>query len=265
MRLRIRHTTKYTFDQPVSSGLQQLRKTPKSSHNQTVMTWRTGIVGGKKELAFDDHHNNVVELLSIEKGATSLAVTSEGEVEIAELHGMVGPHIGPAPLWLYRKPTSRTKAGQGVTRLVQSLPSGEPLERLHALLTGVHQAVIYEVGSSEPEWTAEEALLAGRGVCQDHAHVFVAGARHMGLPARYVSGYLMLNDRIEQDAMHAWAEAYIDGLGWVGFDPSNGISPDTRYVRVATGLDYSDAAPVTGTRTGGTGERLAVEIEVAQQ
>ena len=265
MRLRIRHTTKYSFDQPVTSGLQQLRKTPKSSHDQTVLSWRTGIVGGKKELSFDDHHNNVVELLSIEKGATSLAVTSEGEVEIAELHGVVGPHIGPAPLWLYRKPTQRTRAGQNVVRLLQSVPAGEPLERLHGLLRAVHEAVAYEIGASEPEWTAEDALVAGRGVCQDHAHVFVAAARHMGLPARYVSGYLMLNDRIEQDAMHAWAEAHIDGLGWVGFDPSNGISPDTRYVRVATGPDYSDAAPVIGTRTGGTGERLAVEIEVAQQ
>jgi len=265
MHLRIRHTTKYSFEQPVSTGLQQLRKTPKSSHNQTVLSWRTGIVGGKKELAFEDHHNNLVELLSIEKGVTSLAVTSEGEVEIADGHGIVGPHIGPAPLWLYRKATPRTKAGPGVMKLLQSLPEGEPLERLHALLTSVFEAVAYEVGSSEPEWSAEDALTAGRGVCQDHAHVFLAAARQLGLPGRYVSGYLMLDGRIEQDAMHAWAEAYIDGLGWVGFDPSNGISPDTRYVRVATGLDYSDAAPVTGTRTGGAGERLAVEIEVAQQ
>ncbi len=81
----------------------------------------------------------------------------------------------------------------------------------------------------------------------------------------YVSGYLMLDDRIAQEAMHAWAEAYVDGLGWVGFDVSNGISPDTRYVRVATGLDYAEAAPVTGTRFGGTGENLTVSIEVAQQ
>lgn len=265
MRLRIRHTTKYSFAAPVSSGLQQLRKTPKSSYNQTVLSWRTGIVGGKKELSFEDHHNNVVELLSIEKGATSLAVTSEGEVDIAELHGVMGHHIGPAPLWLYRKATARTKAGQGVVRLVQSLPAGDTLERLHALLRAVHEAIAYQVGASEPEWTAEEALAAGRGVCQDHAHVFAAAARHMGLPARYVSGYLMLDDRVEQDAMHAWTEAHVEGLGWVGFDPSNGISPDMRYVRVATGLDYSDAAPVTGVRTGGSGERLAVQIEVAQQ
>ena len=87
----------------------------------------------------------------------------------------------------------------------------------------------------------------------------------MGFPARYVSGYLMLNDRVDQAAMHAWAEAHVDGLGWVGFDVSNSISPDVRYVRVATGLDYNDAAPVIGTRIGGSGEELDVQIEVAEQ
>ena len=87
----------------------------------------------------------------------------------------------------------------------------------------------------------------------------------MGMPARYVSGYLMMDDRVAQDATHAWAEAHVDGLGWVGFDVSNGISPDRRYVRVATGLDYTEAAPVRGRRMGPGGETLSVAVEVAQQ
>lgn len=265
MRLTIRHTTKYSFDEAVRTGLQQLRKTPKGARDQTIVSWRTGIVGGKKELSFQDHHNNHVDLMSIEKGALSLAVTSEGEVEIADNSGIVGPHAGPAPLWLYRRPTARTRAGPGVQALVDTAAGATELDRLHGLVVQVHEAVTYLVGGSEPEWTAEDALAAGRGVCQDHAHVFLAAVRQMGLPGRYVSGYLLLDDRVDQDAMHAWAETYLDGLGWVGFDPSNGISPDTRYVRVATGLDYSDAAPVTGTRTGGAGERLSVEIEVARR
>ena len=105
----------------------------------------------------------------------------------------------------------------------------------------------------------------GRGVCQDHAHIFIACARHLDYPARYVSGYLMMDDTTDQTAMHAWAEAYIEGLGWVGFDVSNGISPDARYVRVATGLDYSDASPITGMRIGGLSETLGVQIKVVQQ
>jgi transglutaminase-like putative cysteine protease len=106
---------------------------------------------------------------------------------------------------------------------------------------------------------------AWRGVCQDHSHIFVAAARAMGYPARYVSGYLMMNDRVHQDASHAWAEAHVEGVGWVGFDVSNGISPDARYVRVATGLDYREAAPVSGLRFGRGGEALSIDIQVQQQ
>jgi transglutaminase-like putative cysteine protease len=93
-------------------------------------------------------------------------------------------------------------------------------------------------------------LRQGAGVCQDHAHIFISAARANGIPARYVSGYLMMDDRIDQEATHAWAEAHVEGLGWVGFDVSNGISPDPRYVRVATGSDYRDAAPITGITQG---------------
>lgn len=265
MRLKISHVTRYSFDHPAGYGLQQLRKTPKSTHQQTVLNWTTRVEGGRKELSFEDHHHNTVELVSFEKGTTTLVVTSVGEVEIVETHGVVGRHIGPAPLWLYRRMTPRTRAGPGLRALLRGLPDGEDLDRLHGLMAAVRDAVAYEVGASQPDWSAEEALAEGRGVCQDHTHIFIAAARELGFPARYVSGYLMLDARVEQDAMHAWAEAHVDGLGWVGFDPSNGISPDARYVRVATGLDYADAAPVTGTRYGGSGEALAVAIEVAQQ
>ncbi|CAN0590340.1 unnamed protein product, partial [Ectocarpus sp. 12 AP-2014] len=102
-------------------------------------------------------------------------------------------------------------------------------------------------------------------VGQDHAHIFVTAARHMGYPARYVSGYLMMDEQVEQNASHAWAEAYVDGLGWVGFDVSNGQCPDARYVRVATGLDYSQAAPISGMRFGDGLESMRVSLMVEQQ
>lgn len=265
MRLRISHTTRYRFDEPVGFGLQQLRKTPKSSHNQQVEAWATTITGGRKELSFTDHHNNVVELIGLDRGATTLEVTSEGSVEVAQTHGVVGPHAGPAPLWLYRTVTPRTEAKAGVRALLRRFEGGNDLARLHGLMQVVHDAIAYETGASQPDWSAEDALSAGRGVCQDHSHVFLAAAREMGFPARYVSGYLMLDDRVAQDAMHAWVEAHVDGLGWVSFDAANCVSADTRYVRVATGLDYAQAAPVIGMRTGGAGEALSVQIEVAQQ
>ena len=264
-RLKIRHSTRYEFPGGLHSGLQQVRTTPKSGHGQTVLSWTTEVIGGLRQVGFDDHHRNRVELLSIDRDALELTVVSEGEVEIADTTGVVGRHLGPAPIWLYQHQTATTRPGPGVRALARAVEGDDPLAQLHALSAHVSTAVDYVVGASAPDWTAEDALTAGKGVCQDHTHVFVSAARELGFPARYVSGYLMLDDRIEQEAMHAWAEAHVDGLGWVGFDVSNGISPDTRYVRVATGLDYGDAAPVTGVRMGGEGETLAVQIEVAEQ
>jgi transglutaminase-like putative cysteine protease len=265
MRLTIHHTTRYSFDQPVTFGLQQLRKTPKNTPNQHVLEWHTRIHGGRKELSFEDHHHNTTELISFESGSSSLELISEGRVELNDTHGVVGRHRGPSPLWLYARATPLTEARAGVRELVSDLDNRDTVDMLHELSARIQRKVAYEIGVSHAGWSAEDAIEAASGVCQDHAHVFIAGARKLGLPARYVSGYLMLNDRTTQDAMHAWAEAHVEGLGWVGFDVSNGISPDARYVRVATGLDYRDAAPVSGTRIGGAGEVLDVQIEVAQQ
>ncbi|WP_081536150.1 transglutaminase family protein [Rhodovulum sp. P5] len=265
MRLKITHTTRYIFDDPVIYGLQQLRKTPKNSHQQTVLYWTTVVEGGRKEVTFEDHHNNTVDLISFEKEVTELVVQCTGEVQLEDTNGVVGLHRGPAPLWLFRRATKRTKPGQGCRGIVRLVEGEGELDRLHALSGIILEKVPYKVGVSHAGWTAEEAVAEGAGVCQDHAHIFVACAREMGIPARYVSGYLMMDGLTQQEASHAWAEAYVEGLGWVGFDVSNEICPDERYVRVATGLDYDEAAPVRGSRQGGSGEALSVQIEVAQQ
>ena len=138
------------------------------------------------------------------------------------------------------------------------------IARLHALLDLVADLVGYESGHTHSGTTAEEALEAGHGVCQDQAHAFISAARLMGFPARYVSGYLMMEERVEQEGSHAWAEAYVDGLGWVGFDAANRMSPDDRYLRVATGLDYKEAAPISGMRLGDSGEAMFVSLQVQQ-
>lgn len=265
MRLKIEHETVYTFATPISYGLQQLRKIPKSVRFQNVLHWQTQVNGGVKEASFQDHHHNIVELLSFAPGTTSLSVVSRGEVDLSDDTGIVGPHRGPAPLWLYLRETPRTQAKAGVRGMLRDIGAGADLAGLHELSAGIRARIDFELGASESSWSAEDAVEAGRGVCQDHTHVFIACARRLGVPARYVSGYLMLDDRTAQDAMHAWAEAYVEGLGWVGFDVANGQSPDTRYVRVATGLDYTEAAPVSGRYAGGSAESLTVRIDVAQQ
>lgn len=136
---------------------------------------------------------------------------------------------------------------------------------MHAMMAVLHETVAYRPGETATDTTAEQALEKKSGVCQDHAHIMIAAARHHGLPARYISGYLMLEDSAEQTASHAWAEVHVAGLGWVGFDAANKICPDDRYVRLATGLDYRDASPISGMVTGLASESLTVAITVEEQ
>ncbi|MCH2094116.1 MAG: transglutaminase family protein [Rhodobacteraceae bacterium] len=265
MLLRISHVTKYNYDQPVDYGLQQVRLTPKSTRAQTVLQWSTTVDGGKRELGFEDHNRNTVELFSFEPGAQSLVVRAEGLVQLSNTHGVVGPHEGHTPLWLFQRDTPQTKAGKACRDLAKLATGETDLGLLHDLSARVLAAVRYETGATNSTSSAEEVLAAGKGVCQDHAHVFIACARHLGFPSRYVSGYLMMQDNEEQEATHAWAEVHVDALGWVGFDVPNEISPDEKYVRVATGLDYSEAAPVSGHLYGSTAENLTVSLTVSSQ
>lgn len=266
MRVKVRHSTEYTYDQAVSRGLQKIRLTPKNSGGQTVVSWHTGVEGGTKELSYTDQHNNLVELLSIAPGTRTVTIVCEGEVDTSDTAGIIGQHGGYAPLWYFRRSTPQTRAGLRVRQLVRDLGKDfdDDPSRLHALSALILNSVTYSTGTTDFATTAEQAIEAGQGVCQDHAHILIAAARLMGYPARYVSGYLMMDDRVDQDAGHAWAEVHVDGLGWVGFDVSNGVSPDPRYVRVATGLDYGEAAPISGIVYGGRNESMVVQLQVQQ-
>jgi transglutaminase-like putative cysteine protease len=265
MRLKIEHVTHYTYDSPVVSALQQVRLTPPTAPGQTVLSWATEMSGGSAELSYTDEHQNHVELFQVDPGATHVAVTAVGEVETHATIGVVAEHRELAPLWLYRRETALTDPGDLLRALVAPFVDDElSIENLHALSAKIRDAVTYEVGATTSGIAVEEALTRGAGVCQDHAQIFVTACRVLNAPARYVSGYLMMDDRISQDATHAWAETWVEGLGWVGFDISNGISPDERYVRIATGLDYRDAAPIRGVRVGDGAEHLSVSLQVQQ-
>lgn len=266
MRLKITHQTSYQYDAPVDYALLELRLTPKSRVGQDVISWDTHINGGKQELEFEDQNANHVALVSLEKNRQDISIISRGEVETVDNQGIIGKQGGFAPLWYFTRSTELTHAGPNVQKLVKALDGDfeSDIARLHALSKLIREKVVYETGQTKPDTNAEDALKAGHGVCQDHAHIFASTARLIGIPTRYVSGYLMMDDRVEQDASHAWVEAFIDGIGWVGFDVSNGISPDARYVRVATGLDYRDAAPISGMRFGDSTESMIVTLQVQQ-
>ncbi len=267
MRLSIHHTTAYRFDGPVKHGVQRLRLTPKETQGQKILDWQMEYQGAKEELTYDDQNFNHVTLVSVEEGAREVVVACKGVVHTEDHSGVIGHHAGHMPLWSFLGHTPLTKPGPKIRQLIASVERSDEgmVSTLHRLSAAIREAVDYGTGETHVATTAEEAVESGLGVCQDHAHVFIAAARMLEIPARYVSGYLMMDDRIEQEATHAWAEAWVQNLGWVGFDISNQISPDPRYVRVATGRDYRDAAPITGMSFGAITEDLTVNLAVEQQ
>jgi transglutaminase-like putative cysteine protease len=263
MRLKISHMTEYTYEEPVEFALQRLRLTPKDCPGQKVIQWQSLVSGAGHEAAYDDHFGNRVELVSVTGGEHTIRIMATGEVETEERNGVFGPHIGYVPLWLFRRETALTKPGKLIRDLAKSIEGDGELARMHALMGAIHQAVEYKKGVTTSETAAEHALETGAGVCQDHSQIFISAARMMGIPARYITGY-MLDGSEAAAASHAWAEAHVTGLGWVGFDAANDVCPDERYVRVANGLDYTDTAPVSGMRLGTTPEMIIVNVSVEQ-
>ena len=263
MRLKINHTTEYQYADPVQYSLQRLRLTPKSQPGQIVRDWKTTVHGAHLEAGYTDHFGNHVDLVSTNAEQVTIRIVAEGEVDTEDRAGVFGPHQGFVPLWLYLRETPLTKPGKLVRELARSISGDGELARMHALMKAVHDTVAYKPGETASDTTAEQALEQKVGVCQDHAHIMIAAARHLGLPARYVSGYLLMEASDDQTASHAWAEVHLPGLGWVGFDAANDVCPDDRYVRLSSGLDYKDdAAPISGMVVGHTAETMSVAIRV---
>ncbi|MEC4770925.1 transglutaminase family protein [Burkholderia cenocepacia] len=332
MRLAIRHISRYQFDDQASHALQRLRLRPQSGPGQTVRAWQVTIDGVEPTLSYADGLGNRIDLVRHDRGAkTEVVVVAAGVVETQDRAGIIGNPEGYAPPWIFERETALTKAGETVRELAQALPI-EPhgLDALHWLMTEVHGRIAYAPNvAADAAVDAETALQSGEGTSRDHAHAFIAAARVLKIPARYISGYVLADSAMQriadakqnagdveeeealalqsgdgmqqvlgashaaqsqsqsqgqsqsqsqgqsptalgaqpqatvlsqQPAGHAWAEAYVEGLGWVGFDPFMNRCPDERYVRIAVGLDHRDAQPVTG--LGATA--VGVEISVVQ-
>ena len=187
-------------------------------------------------------------------------------METFDTGGVVRGAVERFPPLVFLRETPLTRCDAGLKTFAERVGQGAAmLDRLHALLAAVHEEMVFETDRTDTETSASEALALGHGVCQDLTHIFVGAARWLGGPARYVSGHLAREDgQIDQAAAHAGAEAHVEGLGWVGFDPTNGVCPTSAYVRVAVGLDYLGAAPVRGSRYGGSGEHLDVKLRVTR-
>jgi transglutaminase-like putative cysteine protease len=264
MRIAIEHKTSYGYAESASYGILALRLTPAPYDGLQVIDWSIKAAPGGQMLAAQDGYGNTVHLMTITEPHRELEVVASGLVDVEERHGVVRGLAEIIPLRVFLRPTPLTSADPAIARLAAAHAAGEPIARLHALMNEIRDHVDYIVGSTSALTTAGEAFAAGRGVCQDHAHIFISAARLLGIPSRYVTGYLLVDAGGPAVAHHAWAEAWVDGLGWIGFDPANRLCPTASYVRLACGLDASCAAPIRGSRRGGPHERLDVHVLVEQ-
>lgn len=267
MRLSIRHVTRYHYDQPVPYAAQVTRLAPGGNGSQRVVHWRVTDGAGRPLPVSTDGYGNILHVRTIITPHTESAICAEGEVETAPGDGIVRDAVETLSPAYFLRATPRTLADAAVRDVAEAV-AGEtdPIRRLHGLMSLIRDRIDYVIGTTCATTTVAEALAHGEGVCQDHAQVFISCARLLGHPARYVSGYMWEGPEPGRgEAAHAWAEAWVDGAGWIGFDPANRICPTEAYVRVAIGLDSDEAAPVRGVRRGVAEEELAVSVEVQQR
>ena len=268
MRIRISHATTYAYDTPPTGVTQLLRLTPRDHDGQHVVSWRIDLSEDCLLHQHEDAFGNITHSFTAEGPFNKLTVEVAGEVDTQDTDGLVSGAVERFPPQLYLRETSLTQTDAAIidfAEATRAATDGDTLILLHALLTVLNREIAFDTDPTHAATTAAEAFSLRRGVCQDITHIFVAAARALGVPARYVGGHFHRADGVTaQDAGHAWAEAYVENLGWIGFDPTNGICITDAHVRVAVGLDYLGAAPVRGTRFGGGGETLTVAVRVYQ-
>ncbi len=265
MRLRIRHETSYAYSAPALRAIETLKLTPRGHDGQFVIDWRLDVDHDCRLEQTTDAFGNTMHSFTVEGPLDSLLIVAEGRVETHDTTGVVTGQIERFPPVVFLRDTPLTAADaaiQDFASAVKTKVGDDRLAVLHALNTAINETMEFEPDTLRAGTKVAEALAAKRGVCQDFAHLTISASRHLGYPARYVSGYLFRPDTNEQAAGHAWAEMMVEGLGWVGFDAANDICPTDAYVRVAVGLDANDAAPVRGARFGGEGEALTVRVTV---
>jgi transglutaminase-like putative cysteine protease len=261
MDLNIRHQTTYHYKTSPKRVSLLLRLFPSSFDGQIVKDW-TVFANGKAVTqtstnSFGDNEA-YVQLLNQE---TRLLIEASGRVQTTDKNGLIAGLKSSVPADVYLRTTRLTMPNPAIRALAEAVEGADMLARLHRLSAQIRDLVRYQSGITTSETTAVEALALGKGVCQDHAHIFVSAARTLGVPARYVAGYYRSGDM--EDTLHethGWAEAKIEGLGWVGFDATNGVSTTDHYVRLCSGLDAHEAAPVRGAVFGA--EQIGIDADV---
>lgn len=250
MKLLVRHQTMYRYSSSAGRVAMRLKLMPVDTPAQTVESWQVRVNDEPVESFRANAYGEREAVWICHDRIDDATIVAEGLVETRDTHGILGPLSSRVPPVYFLRDTDLTRPSDGIAAMTRGLPGANgSLARLHALSSAVADAVQYRSGGTVSTTTAAEAFALGAGVCQDHAQVFIAAARTLGMPARYVSGYLLAGDGDLLHETHGWAEAFLPDLGWIGFDPSNRVCVTDRYLRVASGLDASDAAPIRGSAT----------------
>lgn len=258
MHLSIRHNTIYQYSEPLIYSIQQLKLTPRDGFGQSVKNWAISVNAHLHQ--YQDCHGNIVHTAVMDNQHNEINIIAKGEVETGlkmQLHDEL------MPLDIFLRSTELTLADAALKDFASQFVPLLNIEDLEKLGEAIIAKVPYHRGTTGVYTSASQAFAVGLGVCQDHAHVFIACCRHLGVAARYVSGYLFTDDGHLLDS-HAWADAWLAGIGWVSVDVSNLCLADAKYVRLATGLDYHEASPVKGLRVGGGLETLNVGVSISQ-
>ncbi len=264
MRLSIRHETKYRYTAPLAYTIQQLHLSPRVEPQQRVLSWHIDTPG--RLHAYTDAYGNPSHMLTMNNQHDALSIVAHGVVDT------VSPHQGrltepdKLPPLIFTVSTGLTQATPGILELAAAcLPDGRAHTRdMMQLAEHIFGAVSYQSGATVVTSTANEALLLGQGVCQDHAHIFLACCHAHGIPARYVSGYID-PETSDHAATHAWVDAWVedrDFTGWVSIDVTHARLMTDAYCRLAIGRDYDSAAPIRGMRRGGGEEHLGVDVQI---
>jgi transglutaminase-like putative cysteine protease len=267
MRLRIAHSVVLRYDPPATGVIQLLRLTPRNHEGQHVIEWRIDVSADARLNAHDDAFGNLTHVFTADGPIEALSIRVDGEIDTQNTDGVVRGSLERLPPSLFLRDTTLTQADAAIRDFAQDIRGangGDVLGELHALMHRLHEETSGKGDPLPAAATAVEAFARRCGGSRELAHIFISAAHSLHIPARYVAGYFCASGTFEQDSDHAWVEAFVADLGWVGFDPMNCLCPTDAYVRVAIGLDALGAAAVRGMRLGAGEETSAVAIKVDQ-
>ncbi len=277
----IRHLTNFRYTHAVSESVMETRMQPRSDSNQRCLTFSLSVSPRCRVFSYRDHLGNNIQHFDIPGEHSELVIIAEAIVEqqdLGEVPGSLAPSaweeldsvLANGDYWEMLLPSEFAKPSPALMRLADRLNvrrRDDPLSLLRELNTALYNYFSYVRRSTRVDSPIDEAIETGQGVCQDFAHSMIALVRLLGIPCRYVSGYLHHGDqenyRSTPDATHAWVEAFLPGLGWVGFDPTNNSLTHERYIRTALGRDYADVPPTRGVYRGKTESELYVAVRVS--